>query len=211
MEKTFTVTVPTGISDFTGFVGLSEVQKTAVLFEAVSTIGKLEALAIQQGKKINYLNRKTKTLEMASRPQEQGIEPSTTDTVDVAKTRVKIAKAEVPASTGEKSTGNEGSTFGKKIGKSSRYHFINVQMRNNKFYNYRASTSIGGKSVGMGTSKDEIQCALMADAYLDKIGDEKRKRNRDEFPEVREAFIAKTEGEKIIAKTVAKVAGGSEW
>ena len=39
-------------------------------------------------------------------------------------------------------------------------------------------------------SADEIKCALMADVYLDKIGDDKRKRNRDEFPEVMQAYKA---------------------
>ena len=62
----------------------------------------------------------------------------------------------------------------------------------------------------MGASKNELECALMADAYLDEIGDEKRKRNRDEFTEVREAFIVKNEGEAV-ANKVTEVAGGSSW
>ena len=51
----------------------------------------------------------------------------------------------------------------------------------------------------MGGSRSEIECALMADAYLDGIGDKKRKRNRDDFPEVREAFVAKVEAKALIA------------
>jgi hypothetical protein len=84
-----------------------------------------------------------------------------------------------------------GSTIGKKIGKTSKYRYVNVQKRNGKFQNFKANTTINGESVAMGSSKDEIECALIVDAYLDKIGDTERKRNRDDFPEVMEAYMKK--------------------
>ncbi len=192
MEKIFTIShtlnVPTDMSDFTSFVRMSDVEIRAVMFDLMLRVNKSE-------KKVSLLHEEVRALQSVSRPQEQGIEPSSSDSVDVAKTRVKIAKAEVPASTGEKSTGNEGSTLGKKIGKTSKYHFVNVQMRNDKFYTFKASTSVGGKSVNMGSHKDEIQCAVLADAYLDNIGDKKRPRNRDEFTEVLEAYKAGVQNE----------------
>ncbi len=188
MEKVFTlshkVIVPT---DFTGFVSLSEMGKTAVLFDLVSTVNGLEALSIQQGKKINYLSGKIKSLKMASRPQEQGTEPPTTDTAtEVDKVSVSTEeKATDPTGIDKRS---EGATLGKKIGKTSKYHFVNVQMHNDKFRTFKASTTINKKTVGMGTSKNEIQCALFADKFLDEIGDKKRPRNRNDFPEIMTAY-----------------------
>ncbi len=78
----------------------------------------------------------------------------------------------------------DGSTFGHKIGKTSKYHLVSFDKKGG----YRASTSINGKTVHMGRDKDEIQCALLTDKYLDSIGDEKRNRNRDDFPEVMTAY-----------------------
>ena len=109
-------------------------------------------------------------------------------------TPAKVAKvAKVKAGSGHSKTYAESSTLNKKIGKSSKYHFLNVQNKSGTFYCYRASTSIAGKTVSMGAHKDELQCALLADAYLDGIGDEKRTRNRDDFPEIMEAYQLKQE------------------
>ena len=102
------------------------------------------------------------------------------------------------------------------------YHYVGIQLRNGKFDSYRANTTINGKSTGMGTSKNEIECALMADAYLDEYEAnnptaKKRPKNRDDFPEVGEAFIAKAEATKVIdAMAEAKeeattTTGGSSW
>lgn len=127
------------------------------------------------------MQKEVKALQQAYRPQEKVIEPTIVDTpVKVDKTIVPIDKD------------RESSTLGKKIGKTSKYHFVNVARlgRNGEYKGFRASTSKNGKSVNMGSHKDEIQCALLADAYLDKIGDGKRPRNRDDFPEVKEAYLA---------------------
>jgi hypothetical protein len=204
MEKVFTlshkVIVPT---DFTGFVSLSDMEKTAILFDLMVTTNKLEALARCYDKEIDLLHEEIKALKSAYRPQERGTEPAPVASSPNTEDRIEIIVDEP--------SNSDGSTLNKKLGKTSKYHYINAQNRNGKFQSFRANTTINGKSAGMGSSADEIKCALMADAYLDKIGDNKRKRNRDEFPEVREAFIAKVEGEKVLAKVAgAKAAGGSK-
>lgn len=71
------------------------------------------------------------------------------------------------------------STKGIKVGKSSKYH-----------YTYFDSTYKCWKTNDERRSyKDEVLAALGADTYLDRIGDEKRPRNRDNFPEIMEAYL----------------------
>ena len=163
-----TVIIP---KDFTDFMKLSNVEFRAISYSMMQ--------------RVNELENDLLSLQQAYRLQDIDIEPS----VSAPATKVDAAN---PGSVRSK-TGAESSTLNKKIGKSSKYHFLNVQNRKGTFYCYRASTSIVGKTINMGAHKDEIQCALLADAYLDNIGDEKRTRNRDDFPEVMEAYLLKQE------------------
>ena len=202
MEKTLTLTSTVPVpKDFAEFANLSEINHRAITFTMMNTIDELK--------------KDLKALQQAPAPQ--GIAPETT-LPDVSAKVTKAKKDHGVPSTKEENTSFEenvplavvavlekradedkqvgGSTLGKKIGKTSKYHFINAQMRNDKFYNYMASTSIDGKTVSMGASKHEIECALLADAHLDGIGDEKRPRNRDDFPEIMEAYQKSQKKEK---------------
>lgn len=154
------------------------------------------------------LTEEIKALNLSVRHQESKKTSASPDDIGFAESGAKVEvlfedEFEEDLASAEKiitkATVNDG-TLGKKIGKSSKYHFVNVQMRDGKFYNYKASTSIAGKTVGMGGSKDEIQCALMADEYLDGIGDKDRKRNRDDFPEVMTVVSSAEGGSDEVAK-----------
>jgi len=148
----------------------------------------VQKYAVVMLREYHLLKKEFNKLKSASRPQGKGIEPPSATPSPSTEEKVEIVVV-------DQSTGNsgDGSTIGRKLGKTSKYHYINVQTRDDKFYTFNASTSLDGKTVNMGRSKDEIQCALLADEYLDKIGDNKRKRNRDEFPEVMEAYMQKAD------------------
>lgn len=82
-------------------------------------------------------------------------------------------------------------TVGAKIGKTSRYHYVNFDRKKDR---YKGSTSFGGKTIHIGTFKDEIECALMVDIFLDSTEDDGgRLRNRNDFPEVMEAYMIQQE------------------
>ncbi len=144
----------------------------------VTTIDDMHEISNKLLKRRDELLKENKALRSAARHAEPS---SFVEAIEVNKNTVDSAGV-------AKTVSGKGTTLGKKIGKSSKYHFVNIQMYNGKFYTYKASTSIAGKSVGMGSDRDEIQCALLADVYLDEIGDEKRPRNRNDFPEVMTAY-----------------------
>jgi len=178
MEKVFTlshkVIVPT---DFTGFVSLSEMEKTAVLFDLVSTVNELE--------------KKTKTLEMASRPQEQDTEPPAADTADTVKPVDVAPKAKV-ASTGKNGAHHKGGRIGVQTGKTCKYRYISYDKKKNV---YIAETEDRGKRLRMGRDKDPVALALKVDAFLDKFEADnptakKRPRNKNFHPEIMKLYVA---------------------
>ncbi len=178
MEKVFTVShkviVPT---DFTGFVSLSEMEKTAVLFDLVSTV--------------KELNKKIKTLELASSPKEQGTEPSTVSTDDTAKPVDVAPKAKV-ASTGKNGAHHKGGRIGVQTGKTCKYRYISYDKKKNV---YIAETEDRGERLRMGRDKDPVALALKVDAFLDKFEADnptakKRPRNKNFHPEVMEVYVA---------------------
>jgi len=207
------VIIPT---DFTDFMKLSNVEFRAISYSMMQRVNELEKdlLSLQQASRhqgistepsvsIPVLKKKSKKAVKVKKIDMDAVEQPRKDLHELARERDKTQEPDVvvkaiPSTVVKKKTGSvrsktgaESSTLNKKIGKSSKYHFLNVQKRGGTFYCYRAGTTIDGKSVGMGIHKDEIQCALLADAYLDNIGDEKRTRNREDFPEVMEAYQLK--------------------
>ncbi len=79
----------------------------------------------------------------------------------------------------------DGIGIGIKRGKSSRYHYVDLPLGSHKF---RAKVKINGVSYNLGYFADEIDAALAIDEELDRLKDENRPRNRDEFTEVAEAY-----------------------
>ncbi len=71
-------------------------------------------------------------------------------------------------------------SLGNKVGKTSKYHYVFLNKASNKW--------VWQVGVGSGTHRYEIDAALAVDAYLDKIEDKNRPRNRDEFKEVSDAL-----------------------
>ncbi len=75
--------------------------------------------------------------------------------------------------------------IGKKIGKSSQFHYVYQSKKNLKYH-----AAIGGNTQAgyVGTSESETDAALAIDSHLDKENDFDRPRNRDEFPEIQELY-----------------------
>lgn len=81
--------------------------------------------------------------------------------------------------------GGHNKHLGTKTGKTSKYHYIDHLKKGGKF---RAKVRIDNTIINLGLFVNEIDAALAVDAQLDELIDKKRPRNRDEFPEVMEAY-----------------------
>jgi len=90
-------------------------------------------------------------------------------------------------------TGHEGN-IGFKYGTTSKYHYVcyNKQVKVNP---WNAVVKIKGKNQSK-FFKTEMEAALAIDIQLDYLGDTKRPRNRDEFPEVMEAYKSQQQQEE---------------
>ncbi len=77
-------------------------------------------------------------------------------------------------------------TVGAKRGKTSIYHYVwrifNTNQWTAGFTDKRHKTMVGVYS-------NEQDTAFAIDAYLDEINDDKRPRNRDEFPEIMKLYL----------------------
>lgn len=80
---------------------------------------------------------------------------------------------------------NSDGQLGIKRGKSSLYHYVCFSKRDNKFV---AQLREGKKCISIGRFTDEKDAAVAVDLHLDYIGDTKRPRNRDEFPEIKKGY-----------------------
>lgn len=69
-------------------------------------------------------------------------------------------------------------TMGKKLGKTSRYHYVS---RLADGVTYTGCIWNKGTTINVYRGTSEVMAAKAVDAYLDKIGDTKRPRNKDEF------------------------------
>ena len=187
MKKVLTLTSTTVVpTDFTEFTNLSEINHRAITFTMMNMIDELK-------KELN-------ALKLASRPQGMGKEPTASDTpVKVDKAHaVPIPKEEVvPVA---KPTNSGDGNFNRKIGKTSKYRLVSF---NKKEQTFVGQLKVADKNVRIAQSKDELKCALMVDAYLDESGDTKHIRNRDNNPEVMEAYLA--------AKATATTKSKSGW
>lgn len=76
--------------------------------------------------------------------------------------------------------------IGKKIGNTSKYHYVFWSSTQNKWV---GRVKADDKVNHVGTFHNEIECAKAVDICLDKIKDSRRPRNRDEFKEV-SAWVA---------------------
>ncbi len=97
-------------------------------------------------------------------------------------------QAQVPLTEPRSSIDRSPMPFGTKVGKTSKYHY--VYFTDNK---YIASVTIKGKKIIVGQYEDELQAALIIDVYLDSINDQKRPRNRHEFPEIMDLYLQNKE------------------
>ncbi len=75
---------------------------------------------------------------------------------------------------------------GVKRGHTSRYHYVYFARKPNK---YISSVTIKGKKIIVGAFDDEDHAAHIIDTYLDRINDQKRPRNRDEFEEIQSLYL----------------------
>ncbi len=100
---------------------------------------------------------------------------------------IKITEA-TEANEEVKGAGNSGKATGAKIGKTSKYHYVSLNRKSSRWI---ASLKMKGSSIHVKSFDSEIETALAVDAYLDKIDDQLRPRNRNEFHEVMEIFIRK--------------------
>lgn len=92
------------------------------------------------------------------------------------------------------STGNRGSCGYKGDATSSKYY--NVDFHAGK---WRARVSNNGIKTNLGcTFTNETEAALAVDAYLDKVKDTRRIRNRDKHAEVMEAYLLQQEMDKLL-------------
>lgn len=219
LTLTATVVVP---KDFTEFASLSEINHRAITYSMMNTIDELksELKALRSPARPLKKERTTPANELTKdvvTSTEKEVVPktkrsSTNVPKDVAP--VAVAKdtpapfADVPVAPVdgdmakvEKAIRKQGvRPLNTKTGKSSKYRLVSHVKRENT---YICKVRKDGESIHIGGSKDEIQCALMVDTFLDETGDTKHIRNRDDFPEVAMARKKKLESEKAI--------GGSKW
>ena len=80
--------------------------------------------------------------------------------------------------------------LGLKLGKTSQYHYT---FYSNGLNQYVSAILIKGKKHHILNSHSEIECALAIDHFLDEIEDNGRPRNRNEFPEIMDAYLEKAE------------------
>ncbi len=85
------------------------------------------------------------------------------------------------------------SVFDHKIGKTSKYKYVyfdNARANNSARWRWQV-----GKKTGSNVS--EQIAALLVDEYLDSIDDDKRSRNRDEFPEIMAIHVAAIKNKRL--------------
>jgi len=75
--------------------------------------------------------------------------------------------------------------LGVKRGKTSKYHLVYLS---DKKGIWTAAVKDKRQSAYLGTYDNELEAALVVDAYLDSKNDNERPRNRDEFPEIMELY-----------------------
>ena len=128
-----------------------------------------------------------KDLEELAAAQHEVQEPESSG----ATTKVTKAKA------GSKRSGvhHKSGATGVKTGKSSPYHYVGFVKSKNK---YCADTALNDERLQQ-YSTNEVELALLVDEFIDRYENpnvKKYPRNRDEFPEVMQAYMLKQEFEQ---------------